>query len=91
MMVMVLNIFTGLVLFDDGTWLSRYEYEGSESWEYNHPISKKQGWIIYGIGIVLTTALDFFFIWLFISTTYVCYGRCIRNHLAYRVVGIYVL
>ena len=31
----------GLVLFDDGTWLSRYEYDGSECWEYNHPISKE--------------------------------------------------
>ena len=31
----------GLVLFDDGTWLSRHEYDGSECWEYNHPISKE--------------------------------------------------
>ena len=31
----------GLVLFDDGTWLSRYEYDGSECWEYNHPITKE--------------------------------------------------
>ena len=31
----------GLVLFDDGTWLSRCEYDGSEGWEYNHPITKE--------------------------------------------------
>ena len=31
----------GLVLFDDGTWLSRYDYDGSECWEYNHPITKE--------------------------------------------------
>ncbi len=31
----------GLVLFDDGTWLSRYEYDGNESWEHNDPISKE--------------------------------------------------
>ena len=54
-------------------------------------MSKKQGWIIYGIGIVLTTALDFILFGIVISTTHVCYGRCIRNHLAYWVVGIYVL
>ena len=27
----------GYVLFDDGTWLSRGEYDGSEWWEYNKP------------------------------------------------------
>jgi hypothetical protein len=28
------NLF-GVVWFDDGTWLSRGEYDGSEWWEYN--------------------------------------------------------
>ena len=27
----------GYVLFNDNTWLSRHEYDGSEWWEYNHP------------------------------------------------------
>lgn len=31
----------GLVLFDDGTWLSRDEYDGSEAWNYNYPITKE--------------------------------------------------
>ena len=25
----------GVVLFNDNTWLSRWEYDGSEGWEYN--------------------------------------------------------
>lgn len=27
--------FFGTVLFNDGTWLSRGEYDGSEWWDYN--------------------------------------------------------
>lgn len=26
----------GLVLFDDGSWLERYEYDGSECWSYKY-------------------------------------------------------
>lgn len=29
----------GYVLFNDNTWLSRHEYDGSEWWEYNHPLT----------------------------------------------------
>ena len=27
----------GTILFKDNTWLSRWEYDGSEGWEYNIP------------------------------------------------------
>lgn len=27
----------GTILFKDNTWLSRWEYDGSEGWEYNKP------------------------------------------------------
>lgn len=27
----------GTILFKDSTWLSRWEYDGSEGWEYNKP------------------------------------------------------
>ena len=31
-----------IVVFTDGSWLERYEYDGSECWEYNEsPIKKK--------------------------------------------------
>lgn len=26
----------GYIVFNDNTWLSRHEYDGSENWEYNH-------------------------------------------------------
>lgn len=35
------NLF-GTVLFKDNTWLERYEYDGSESWDYKEPPTKEQ-------------------------------------------------
>ena len=29
----------GIVLFKDGTWLERYEYDGAESWVHKKPIT----------------------------------------------------
>lgn len=33
------NLF-GVVLFSDNTWLDRYEYDGSEGWDYLYPPDK---------------------------------------------------
>lgn len=32
----------GYVLFNDNTWLSRNEYDGSEWWKYNHPLTVEE-------------------------------------------------
>ena len=29
----------GIILFDDNSWLERYEYDGSEEWKYIKPLN----------------------------------------------------